>query len=173
MDILTERLCLIPIEKTHACSIARYFDCDTVKYMSPPAVESLEQAEKIIDGFIALKEKGTDYVYAVTLKTDGEFLGVAGLHNLCTAPEAGVWIKSGARKNGYGKEAVGGILASAMNSGIEEVIYPVDRRNEASKKIALFYGGKFCGRHEEKTPDGRTLYIEKYIIDLKEKTLLF
>ena len=51
MDILTERLCLIPIEKTHACSIARYFDCDTVKYMSPPAVESLEQAEKIIDGF--------------------------------------------------------------------------------------------------------------------------
>ena len=64
-------------------------------------------------------------------------------------------------------------LVKPMNSGIEEVIYPVDRRNEASKKIALFYGGKFCGRHEEKTPDGRTLYIEKYIIDLKEKTLLF
>lgn len=167
MDIFTERLRLTPIDKTHARCIAMYFDCDTVKYMSPPAVESAEEAENIIDGFIERKEKETDYVYAVTLKSGGEFLGVAGLHNIRTVPEAGVWIKSVAQRNGYGKEAVGGILASACKTGIKRVIYPVDRRNGASKKIALFYGGELCGEHEETTPDGRTLYIETYIINLK------
>lgn len=107
-------------------------------------------------------------MYAITLKETAEFLGIAGLHNLNNdMPELGIWTKISSHGNHYGREAIGGLIEYAKEQGYTKLIYPVDKKNIASKKIPLFYGGELIiSNNLVITPDGRTLDEEVYKITL-------
>lgn len=96
-----------------------------------------------------------------------EFLGIVGLHDLNNdIPELGIWTKTNSHGNHYGREAIGGLIKYAQERGNTKLIYPVDKKNIASKKIPLFYGGKVMVSNKLVTTlDGRTLDEEIYEIN--------
>lgn len=168
MTVDTARLRLIPVTQEHTASIFMYFTDEVTRYMVPEASKTMEETREIVQRFMTGWETRTDYVWAITLKEPEEFLGLAGLHNLNDpVPELGIWTKTEAHGRHYGREAIGGVMAYARTIGIHKLRYPVDRRNTASRKIPLFYGGRLAAAAREiKTANGRTLQVEIYEIPL-------
>ena len=167
-DIKTERLILVPVDERFIDDVFENFNESVNIYMYPAVAKNIDETKAVIDGFIEMREKKSDYVYAITLKSTGEFIGLAGLHNLKNeAPELGIWTKKQAHGNHFGREAIGALLKLAKEMGYKSAIYPVDRRNIASKKIPIFYGGILIeGCEEVSTPDGRILEKVVYSIRL-------
>lgn len=166
MNVNTERLVLVPVSHDFDADIFKYFDSDVTTYMTPTASQTLEKTQAVVQGFADNFALGEEFVFAITLKDNGEFLGLCGLHNLSNvAPELGIWTKPAVHGNHYGREAIGGLIGLARANGYTRLIYPVDTRNIASKKIPLFYGGELIKQVEKcKSHDGRDLLIETYEI---------
>ena len=169
MNIETERLILIPVSEKYVEEIYKYFNEKVTKYMIPSTAKDIDETRNVVHMFIEQRKNKTDYVYAITLKSNGEFIGLVGLHNLKNeVPKLGIWTKLESHGNHYGREAVGGLIDYARALEIKKMYYPVDRRNISSKKIPLFYGGKLIVDYKEvKTPDGRILEEEVYEIEIQ------
>ncbi|WP_051542073.1 GNAT family N-acetyltransferase [Clostridium lundense] len=166
INIETSNLILVPVSEVHIKEIFENFNEQIVTYMEPQVVKNIDEIYKIVKGFIEGRENNTDYVYAITLKSSGEFIGIVSLHNLKNeSPELGIWIKISYHGNHYGREAIGGVIDYAQSLGVKKLCYPVDRRNISSKKIPLFYGGKLVTEYKKvETSDGRILEEEIYEI---------
>lgn len=166
MNIETNRLLLIPINENYTREIFENFNENVITYMLPTVAKNINETQEVVDRFIEQRKNNTDYVYAITIKETGAFIGLVGLHNFKNEiPELGVWTKVESHGNHYGREAIGGVIKHARELGIRKMCYPVDRRNIASRKIPLFYGGKLIADYKEvKTLDGRTLEVEEYEI---------
>lgn len=164
----TARLRLVPVSEAHVDDIFRYFDEKVTAYMVPGPAADKEETRAVVRRFIRQRENGTDFVFAITRRTDGEFLGLAGLHDLESGvPELGIWTKTQTHGHRFGREAVGGLIEEARRRGFHEAVYPVDKRNVPSRKIPLFYGGRLIEEAREfRTQDGRLLEIEQYAIPL-------
>ena len=168
MDIETERLKLIPVSEKYVEEIYKHFNQKVTKYMIPSVAKDIDETRNVVNMFLEQRKNKTDYVYAITLKSNGEFIGLVGLHNLKNeVPGLGIWTKLESHGNHYGREAIGGLIDYARVLKIEKIYYSVDRRNIPSKKIPLFYGGKLIVDYNEiKTPDGRILEEEVYEIEI-------
>lgn len=166
MNIETSRLILVPVSEIHIKDVFENFNEKIITYMEPEVLKNIGEASKIVLRFIEDRKNNEDYVYAITLKSSGEFIGIAALHNLKDEiPELGIWSKINSHGNHYGREAVGGLIYCAKSLGVKKLCYPVDRRNIASIKIPLFYGGKLIREYKKlKTQDGRVLEEEVYEI---------
>ena len=136
--------------------------------MFPSPAKNIDETQNVVHMFIEQHKNKTDYVYAITLKSTDEFIGLVGLHNLKNeVPELGIWTKLESHGNHYGREAIGGLIDYARVLKIKKLYYPVDRRNISSKKIPLFYGGKLIVDYKEvKTLDDRILEEEVYEIEI-------
>lgn len=167
----TERLQLAAVTHAYSRDIFENFTESVTRYMYPAALRTKEEADAFIQSCLVERQKGISYTFAVTLKTSGEFLGIVALHLVDSSlPEVGVWIKEQAQGRGYGREAVGAVIALAANLGIAKLKYPVDRRILASRKLALGYGGRLVRESVDvRTPDGRVLQEEVYEIELSEQ----
>lgn len=168
MNIETRRLILTPVSEEHIEEIFKYFNKQVTTYMIPCEAKDIDETCEVVQKFIKQRKNNTDYVYAITLKANNEFIGLVGVHNLREEiPELGIWTKIGSHGNHYGREAVGGVIEHAKSLGIKKVCYPVDRRNVPSKSIPIFYGGKLIIDSKEiKTADGRILEEEIYEINI-------
>lgn len=166
INIETRRLVLVPVSDVHTKEIFKHFNEQIITYMFPKVSKNIDETYKVVKSFVNSRENHTDYVYAITLKSSDEFIGLVGLHNLKDeSPELGIWTKISSHGNHYGREAIGGVIEYAKSLEIKKLIYPVDRRNVSSKKIPIFYGGKMITEYlEVKTPDGRILEEEIYEI---------
>ncbi|GAA0730199.1 hypothetical protein GCM10008905_31200 [Clostridium malenominatum] len=166
MNIETSRLILVPVSEVHVKEIFENFNEQIITYMEPQVLKNMDETYKIVKGFIESRENNTDYVYAITLKSSGEFIGLVALHNLKNeTPELGIWTKIYSHGNHYGREAIGGLIDCAKGLGVKKLCYPVDRRNIPSRKIPLFYGGKLVTEYKKvETSDGRILEEEIYEI---------
>jgi len=134
--------------------------------MFPSPAKDISETRSVVASFVEKRKNNTDYVYAITLTANDEFIGMVGLHDLNNdIPELGIWTKLESHGNHYGREAIGGIIGLARDLGIKRLLYPVDRRNTASKKIPLFYNGKLVENKDVETPDGRILEEEIYEIE--------
>ncbi len=163
-NIFSERLMLVPLSMDYLQEIFANFTDEVTKYMLPETPKAIFETEAFITSSISAREEDTSYTYAVTLSENNEFIGCCGLHKIQDEyPELGIWTKTSAHGNHYGREAVGALITLAKDMGIPELIYPVDRRNIASKKIPLFYGGKLLKKAET---NGK-LEIEIYKISLE------
>lgn len=170
--IETERLYLRAVSYRDVVLIKREFDFDLTLYMTPAPAKTLREEFRVVRDMRRMRKKGTDYIYAVTRKDTGEFLGLCGFHGLKEAmPSFGIWIKRSAHGHGYGKEAVYGVAAEAKRLGFREVFYPVDRRNIPSKRIPLSMGGAVRNYEESRSDTGRKLEIEFYAVDLETAEL--
>lgn len=165
-NIQTKRLILVPVSDVHTKEIFENFNEQIITYMEPQVLNNMDETHRVVKGFIESRENNTDYVYAITLKSSSEFIGIVSLHNLKNeTPKIGIWTKISSHGNHYGREAVGGVIDYAKSLGIKKLCYPVDRRNISSKKIPLFYGGELVTEHKKvETLDGRILEEEIYEI---------
>lgn len=159
----TNRLRLEPISERWAEEIFREFTADITRYMlASPAEEITETLVFIVAARKAMCD-GTDLVPVILHRESGEFLGCCGLHKVHTsAPEFGIWLKKGAHGNKYGQEAIAALKEwGCANLTVSHFIYPVDRRNCASRKVALSLGGRVMHERDTCAPDGRCL--EEYV----------
>ena len=79
--------------------------------MLPAPAKNIDETRGIVSRFMDERRCGTDYVYAITQKANGEFIGLAGLHHLKEkVPELGIWTKLSSHGNHYGREAIGALI---------------------------------------------------------------
>lgn len=167
-NIQTERLSLKPIDESVAQQIFEHFTDEVTTYMCPSAAKKLDETLAFIHAMQDNRAAKKDFVYSIHNKKTDDFIGCVGLHQLDTdVPELGIWTKISAHGNGYGREAVGGLIDLAKLLNYKKLKYPVDCRNIPSKKIPIFYGGKLVDKNVTvNTPDGRVLDEEIYHIIL-------
>jgi len=164
--VLSAHLRQIPIIEDYAEEIFRSFTEEITPYMYPKAAEKIEDTLAFIRPSMKQNTAGTNLQMVILDKETGEFLGCCGLHNIHTeAPELGIWIKKSAHGHGYGLEAVTAMIGWAREQlKYDHLIYPVDRRNFASRRIPLANGGILKKEYQEVNQSGTTLEIEEYWI---------
>ena len=162
-SIKTKRLLLIPVNMTHVQDIFDNFTTEITTYMYPKPAENIDETKSVVETFIKQRENKTDFVYAIT--KDDKFIGLAGIHKLNDpVPELGVWTKKNAHGNKFGREAVTAIVKFMRKIKFDSFIYPVDKRNVASCKIAESLGGVIKGKRTGKGMAGNELQIVEYWI---------
>ena len=121
--------------------------------------ESLTKMQKRKELFLVINRRGNE-----------DFLGCCGLHSggAPTIPEFRVWIKKGAHDNKYGREAIKTLKHWAIeNIDFNYAIYPVDKSNIASRKIAESLGGVIIKERKVKNMKENHLDEVVYKITLK------
>ncbi|HGM7335798.1 TPA: GNAT family N-acetyltransferase [Stenotrophomonas maltophilia] len=120
------------------------------RYMAfdPPASE---QAFAVVwRAWLLTIADGSDFTFVIRRRTDHTFLGLAGLHRTGDAePELGIWIAESMHGQGYGREAVSAVLASAsLRLDCAAFRYPVAEQNAPSRRLAESLGGVPVAREQ-------------------------
>jgi RimJ/RimL family protein N-acetyltransferase len=159
ISLRTERLRLSAFaprdaREAHAAAtptLARYMSWDPA-----PSLESFEQTWRI---WLTTMVAGIDMAVAVRLSSNGEFLGMAGLHHIVRPePEVGIWIKETMHGHGFGREAIAAVVSFAgAELGKQAVLYPVAEQNFPSRRLAEILGGKLVGTGTLRKPSGAEL----------------
>lgn len=142
-ELESKRLLLKKVDVSYAQEILATFDRKITRYMYPKADETMEE----VIAFIEMTDNGikskTSYHYAIVAKETGEFLGVCGYEGVGKPIlELGIWVKESAHHQKYGLEAVQCLYDYAEEyNEYESFVYPVDRRNIGSRRIAEALGG--------------------------------
>ena len=167
LQIETERLLLVPTTEKYAQNIFENFDKETTKYMFPKSPEKIGETLEWIKSVLEKRKNWEDVVMTFFDKQTKEFLWNVGLHNIKTkTPELGIWIKKSAYGKKLGREAVGALIDRANdNLEFDYMIYPVDKDNIPSRKIAESFGGvvEKDERWNEKINKKETLDKEKIL----------
>ena len=166
VEISTSRLLMKPITMEYKEEIFSDFTEEITTYTYPRQAKTIAETESFINESIKGLKNGTNLQLIVLAKKSQEFLGCAGIHNLNKQPELGIWLKKAAHGNKYGLEAITAIKQWAdKNLDCEYFIYPVDRRNIASKKIPEALGGELIRNYEKVNQSGNILHVLEYRID--------
>ena len=165
-----ERVVLRSVQEGDAADIFAEFTATITRYMYPKPAETIDDSLAFIAKSQAGMRDHTDVVLAIT--RDREFLGCCGLHLTQGArtPELGVWLKQAAHGNGYGREAIAVLAAWAVaNLDFDYAIYPVDRANIPSRKIAESLGGFVF--EEKKMPAMTGNILDSVVYQIPYETL--
>ncbi|HBG32542.1 MAG TPA: hypothetical protein DEG42_07105 [Acholeplasmataceae bacterium] len=143
MELVTQRLLLVPISMKFKVDVFNNFNHEVTRYMMPKPAKDISETEAWIKSTIKKYENKEEIVFAVLLKDSHEFIGCMGLHHMDTdTPELGLWTKMSAHGHGYGIEGMKSIVEYAQTHlNIKYLIYPVDRKNFASRNIPETLGG--------------------------------
>lgn len=162
LHIETERLLLVPTTEKYAQDIFENFDQETTKYMFPKSAEQITETLAWIQDALEKRANGEELQMTFLDKETKEFLGNVGLHEIKTkTPELGIWIKKGAYGKKLWREAVGALVDRAnAHLDFEYLIYPVDKDNISSRKIAESFGGIV-----EKDENGQEKVVSKATLD--------
>ena len=80
-------------------------------------------------------------------------------------PGLWVWIKKSSHNNGFGLEAVNGLIEWAnKNMKFDHLVYPVDKRNIASRRIPEKNNGKIVKEEKSRGEAGNELDEYEYWI---------
>ena len=174
--IESARLRLVPTAKADAEDIFHTFTAEVTRYMFPKPAEHLKDTLGFIKESRQATGAGVNLQLTISLKATGEFLGCCGLHGheSVRTPELGIWIKRQAHGYGYGREAVLALVGWAVEAlDIDGFVYPVDRRNAASRKIPEALGGEVVSTAMTTGQAGNRLELLTYRIDASTaKTVL-
>jgi lysophospholipase L1-like esterase/RimJ/RimL family protein N-acetyltransferase len=143
MELVTQRLLLVPISLKFAKDVFNNFNDEVTRYMMPKPADDISETEVWIKSSIKKYENKEEIVFAALLKDSHEFIGCMGLHHMDSdTPELGLWTKMSAHGHGYGIEGMKSIVEYALTHlNIKYLIYPVDRKNFASRNIPETLGG--------------------------------
>ena len=169
-EIISENVVLKPISMRDTEEIYREFTTDITTFMYPKAAEDISEIEAFILKSMETNEAGTNLQIVIRERRTGDFLGCGGVHQLDKEePELGIWIRKGAHGHGYGMEAVSAlILWAAKNLPCRSLVYPVDRRNFASRRIPERHGGTIVREFRETSAGGMELDLVEYRVDLDQ-----
>jgi len=155
----------VPITEDHIGDIYANFTEDISTYMYPSVPDDISETKLFVESEIDKNKRGID-LQMVAKDHTGEFLGCVALHKIDTkAPEFGLWFKQASHGNGYGKEAIAALKTWAENNlEYDYLVYPVDKRNIASRRVAESIGGVATVEYDTKTPRGYILNTIDYRI---------
>jgi RimJ/RimL family protein N-acetyltransferase len=164
--IETERLILKPISYEYAEDIFKEFTQEITKYMYPKPAKNIDETKEFIKHSLVGLENGTNFQLVIVNKTNSEFIGCIGLHNINEIdPELGIWTKKSSHNNGYGMEAMNGLIKWANeNIKFNHLKYPVDKRNKASKRIPERNDGEIMKEYKKIGMGGNELDEIEYWI---------
>ena len=160
IEIATTRLHLRPPVIDDAQQIFEEFSSEITTYMMPNPATDISETEEFIEKATAAQKTRTEYHWVISNRDTHEFLGICGLHGRSqpNSPELGIWLKKSAHGNHYGYEAIEALVAWVCENVIcDFLIYPVDRRNLASRKIAQRLGGAIIDEKEIRNMSGNML----------------
>lgn len=170
-EIVGSRVVLKPVTSAYAAEIFREFTPEITTYMMPRSPSHISETET----FIALASEhvktGTDLGFVILDKLSEEFLGVCGLHGTENSkqPEVGLWLKKAAHKKGFGREAISVLKGWCEQTlDVEGFIYPVDRRNQPSRRIPEVLGGRIVDEKKETNMSGNELDEVIYFIPVAQ-----
>ncbi len=167
-----QRISLLPINESYASEIFKEFDSEITRYMLPKPAENIEETLTFIRNSLEGMKEGNELVLVITKRDDGEFLGCCGLHGRGKprTPELGIWLRKDAHGNQYGKEAIRILISwAAKHIDFDYAIYPVDKANAASRKIAESLGGSIFEEKKMKTMNGR--YLDEVVYRISNEML--
>ena len=165
IEITTNRLLLKPIALEYKEEIFSEFNEEITTYTYPCPAKTIAETELFIKNSIKELKNGTNLLLVVLAKDSGKFLGCAGLHDIDKELRLGIWLKKAAHGNKYGLEAITALKEWAdRNLDYEYILYPVDRRNIASKKIPEALGGKVISQYQKVNMSGKLLDTLEYRI---------
>lgn len=164
--IESERLKLVPTSEQYAQDIFTEFTDEVTIFMFPKTPEKIDETLAFIRSSQEKMTKGEALEVAILNKATGEFLGHGGVSKLNTdTPELGIWIKKGAQGNKYGREAVTALKEWVdKNRKYRFIVYPVDKRNIPSRKIAESLGGVIEAQYHKPNMAGKILDEVEYRI---------
>ncbi len=164
--IESERLRLLPTDESYAPAIFETFTPEVTTYMFSRPPEHIDETLAFIRRARTEMTEGRALEVVVLLRESGEFIGHGGVPRANTeAPELGIWIKTAAHGQHYGREAVTALAGwAAANLRFRYLAYPVDRRNVASRKIPESLGGRIETEYEMGSQSGARLDIVEYRI---------
>ena len=167
LTLESERLHLRPVTDEYTDQIFHEFTPDVATYMYPRPAKERSETEAFVRAAKAANREGSSLNMVITDRETGDFLGCAGLHKLADKrPEFGIWVKQSAQMHGYGKEAIRTIKRWADDHiPYEYLIYPVDSRNIASRKIPESLGAAIISQYDDTGGMGQDLTLIKYRID--------
>lgn len=160
IEIVGERILLNPISLNSSNDIYREFTNEITRYMFPTSPSNISQIISFIEMSLEGMKNQTDLVLKITDLESGDFLGVCGIHSKGNPkePELGIWLKKNAHKKHYGREAISFLVKWAhKNIVLNHLIYPVDRDNIPSIKVAEFLGGEIIGESTKESMSGTIL----------------
>lgn len=162
----TRRLKLVPIDLKFKGAISNSFTPEIAKYMGPQPTGELKDIITFISTGMDGLKFGTNLQMVIVSKKKREFIGCVGLHNLLTQkPELGIWVKKDAHGNGYGMEAINGLIKWARKNLVFDYLrYPVDRNNFSSRRIPEHNKGVIMKEYKEINDIGNELDIVEYWI---------
>lgn len=163
----SERLRLCPIGDAYIDLIYREFTPEIATYMYPRPASQRADTEAFVAAAQQENREGSNLNMVITLRETGEFLGCVGLHKLTDPrPEFGIWVKQSAQMHGYGREAIHTLKRWADDHlTYEYLIYPVDSRNIASRKIPESLGAAIISQYDGTGGLGQDLTLIKYRIE--------
>jgi RimJ/RimL family protein N-acetyltransferase len=169
-----ERVILSPVSDVHAQDIFREFSKNITRYMIPNSINEIAQADEFIETSRKNMESACEIVLAISNKYSGEFLGICALHGIehPNTPELGIWIRKNAHGEKLGREAVRYLIKWALgNLDFSYIIYPVDKNNIPSRKIAESLGGVIFKERERESMSGAILNEVVYKIKAVDQFL--
>lgn len=167
LRIVGQQVELVTIGMSYAEDIFKEFTEKVTTYMVPTAPKVLGETEAFIQHSIDEMRAGTDVVCVIRDVHSGEFLGCCGLHGQRNpqGPEFGIWLKESAQQHGYGKDAIRALGAwAARHIDLSVFIYPADKANLCSCKVAESFGGKVQEERLTRRMNGDWLNTQFYLI---------
>jgi ribosomal-protein-alanine N-acetyltransferase len=167
ITISGSRVRLVPVSPEHAEIIFREFTDAITRYMVPATPSCIEEVHDFIRSSITNMKNHSDLTLAILNREDGEFLGVCGLHGKSSPgePALGIWLRKSAHGQKYGQETIAVLVGWARQNVIfNYLVYPCDRGNIASRKIAESLQGSIIRTGEVKSRSGRILHEIVYKI---------
>jgi ribosomal-protein-alanine N-acetyltransferase len=167
ISISGDRIRLVPVSTEYSEIIFKEFTDEITRYMVPSTPSNIEEINVFIKTSISNMEENIDLTLAILKKNDDEFLGICGLHGKQnpSEPVLGIWLKKSAHGFKYGLEAIK-VLAdwARQNIVFKHMVYPCDKDNIASRKIAENLKGAIFRTGEVKSMSGRILNEVAYRI---------
>ncbi|MFQ5635242.1 MAG: GNAT family N-acetyltransferase [Gammaproteobacteria bacterium] len=150
-----ERVSLRAISEDDTQEIYENFTAEITKYMMPAAPKDVSETRTFVDTAVANLDRGKELHFVIRRRKGGGFLGVCGLHGGPAEPELGIWLSKSAHGHRYGLEAVTALVEWTRHRlEFERLVYPVDRRNIASRKIPEALGGRIVGQRRVTSMSG-------------------
>ncbi|MBA2649461.1 MAG: GNAT family N-acetyltransferase [Legionella sp.] len=159
LNLIADRIKLIPINMEYAKDICSNFTAEITQYMWPSAPKTQEE----INQHILIKQnqmkQGEEISLLIIRRESEEFLGYASIHQVNSkTPELGIWLKKSAHHHNYGYEAMNQIkIWAECNLSYNYLKYPVDKKNISSRKLAEKLGGKIEDEYIKISESGNSL----------------
>lgn len=156
LEIETERLRLRAYRADDARDIFDAVTPEICEYMTFNPAQSLDEIRELGRKWLVLAAEGREVAVPIREKASTRFLGMGGIHyRQYQRPDLGIWIRADAQGQGYGREAIVGLIGYVRDVLREpDVLYVAAEENHRSRRIPESLGGELCGSDIVQRPCG-------------------